>query len=283
MQHFVLEKDGLSIADIGFGDCTLGMDRLESSVDVVVTSPPYNVGTEYVDYVDKQDWGDYLDWSAQWIKRVAKRLTEDGSFFLNVGATPSRQTIPFAALQMALVHFKLQNTFIWIKSVAVEKEGSEEVYGHYQPINSARYVNSAHEYVFHLTKTGDVSLDRLSIGVPYKDATNVARWQKGSHLHCRGSTWFIPYETVQKREGVTSYPATFPVRLPELCLKLHGADKIKAVLDPFCGSGSTGVACARMGAPFVGFDTSRVACEISKARIAEAVGESPESFQVVVV
>ena len=69
---------------------------------------------------------------------------------------------------------------------------------------------------------------------------------------CRGNTWFIPYETIQRRDRDRPHPATFPVRLPEQCLKLHGLSRIKTVLDPFLGLGSTAVACARLGVDFIG-------------------------------
>jgi hypothetical protein len=70
--------------------------------------------------------------------------------------------------------------------------------GHYKPITSRRFVHDCHEFIFHLTKRGDVLLDRLALGVPYADKSNIARWghTAGRDLHCRGNTWFIPYRTV---------------------------------------------------------------------------------------
>ena len=54
------------------------------------------------------------------------------------------------------------------------------------------------------------------------------------------------------------HPATFPVKLPEMCIKLHGvSNKNILVVDPFCGIGSTAVACKRLGVSFVGFDIDK--------------------------
>ena len=65
--------------------------------------------------------------------------------------------------------------------------------GHYKPVNSSRYLNSAHEYVFHFTHHGDVPLDRLAIGVPYQDRSNVTRWGAGrSGLRYRGTPGSCP-------------------------------------------------------------------------------------------
>ena len=83
-------------------------------------------------------------------------------------------------------------------------------------------------------------------------------------MRCRGNTWFIPYETIQRRDRDRPHPATFPSRLPEQCLKLHGLSRIETAMDPFTGLGSTAVACARLGVNFIGSD-------IDEAYLAEAV------------
>ena len=63
--------------------------------------------------------------------------------------------------------FVLQNTIHWIKSITVADRGARRrlSVGHFKPINSKRYLTDCHEYVFHLTKTGNVPLDRLAVGV----------------------------------------------------------------------------------------------------------------------
>jgi site-specific DNA-methyltransferase (adenine-specific) len=163
--------------------------------------------------------------------------------------------------------FLLQNTIHWIKSIAVEdREGDLKSHGHFKPINSKRFLNDCHECIFHFTKTGRVELDRLAIGVPYQDKSNVARWShtRGSDLRCRGNTWFIPYETIQSREKERPHPATFPVQLAEWCIKLHGVSCVRTMLDPFLGIGNSAIAAKRCGVKkFIGF-------EIDEAYIAEA-------------
>jgi len=81
------------------------------------------------------------------------------------------------------------------------------------------------------------------------------RWQSGgSNLRCRGNTWFIPYDTIKNRETDRPHPATFPPRVPEYCLRLHGLDRLQLVVDPFLGLGSTAIACAKIGADFAGVE-----------------------------
>jgi site-specific DNA-methyltransferase (adenine-specific) len=264
-----VEKHGRQLT-IYREDCVTGMlKRLKpDSVDVVVTSPPYNLGTSYSKYDDKIEREDYLEWTEKWRDSVYEVLADDGSLFLNMGSKP---TDPWVALDVANVFrhiFVLQNTLHWVKSIALDKRfigkyskfENDISVGHYKPINSKRFVNDCHEYIFHFTKTGKIDVDRLSIGVPYRDKSNIGRWKSaGKDRRCRGNTWFMPYDTIVSRSKDRPHPATFPVSLPEFCIKLHGVDRTKHVLDPFLGLGSTARAVAQMlseglDADFSGFE-----------------------------
>src|SRR5205823_2184596 len=85
-------------------------------------------------------------------------------------------------------------------------------------------------------------------------------------VRCRGNTWFIPYETIQQRDRDRPHPATFPSRLPEQCLRLHGLSRIEVVMDPFTGLGSTAVACARLGVGFLGADLDEAYLKVAVER-----------------
>jgi site-specific DNA-methyltransferase (adenine-specific) len=240
------------------------------SVDVVVTSPPYNIGKAYSAYQDNKDPKVYLDWCEEWAIGVRRVLKLDGSFFLNVGTSSGN---PFFAFEVATVMkrmFELQNTIHWVKSISIDSGGSAESYGHFKPINSMRFLNDCHEYVFHFTPYGNTPLDRLAIGVPYADKTNIKRWAHtgGQDKRCRGNTWFIPYKTIRQRATQRPHPATFPTELAVKCIRLHGK-KNAVVLDPFLGIGHSAFAareCADMVSTFIGFDIDeeyiRVAREV---------------------
>jgi site-specific DNA-methyltransferase (adenine-specific) len=246
------------------GDCLDILGRLPAgSLDTIVTSPPYNLGIRYRTYDDAMPRERYLAWTGDWVAAARRALADAGSLFLNVGAKP---TDPWTAIDVALAarpHLQLQNTIHWIKSIAIEKElagsraGLKEdlAVGHYKPINSRRFLHDCHEFVFHFTPGGDTPLDRQAVGVRYQDPSNVGRWRGAAGgVRCRGNTWFIPYETIQSREKDRPHPATFPPRLPEMCLKLHGLPRITMVADPFLGLGATAVACAQLGISFVGIE-----------------------------
>ena len=246
------------------GDCLEVFDQLpHASIDAIVTSPPYNLGIRYRSYDDAIPRGKYLEWTGEWVRRAARALAVDGSLFLNVGAKPTEPWTALDVAQAARPHLRLQNTIHWIKSIAIEKSvagsraGLKEdlAVGHYKPINSQRFLHDCHEFVFHFTPEGTTPLDRQAIGVRYQDASNVGRWQTAaSGVRCRGNSWFIPYETIQNREKDRPHPATFPPRLPEMCLRLHGLRRIRTVADPFLGLGSTAVACAQLGKSFIGVE-----------------------------
>jgi len=251
------------------------MSRLTNeSVDLVVTSPPYNLGISYGKYADGQDRQSYLNWCRKWAAQIQRVLRSNGSFFLNVGSAPSN---PMLAHQIVIEltstsgGFLVQNTIHWIKSITIEdRNGNLKSHGHFKPINSKRFLNDCHEWVFHFTKNGRVELDRLAIGVPYQDKSNIARWShtRGSDVRCRGNTWFIPYETIQSREKERPHPATFPVKLAEWCIKLHGVSRVRTMLDPFLGIGNSAVAADRCGVKkFIGFEIDGAYLGVARRRI----------------
>jgi site-specific DNA-methyltransferase (adenine-specific) len=252
-------------------DCVKGMSQLPNEdVDLVVTSPPYNLGVRYGKFSDRQNRQSYLRWCREWAAQVRHVLESNGSFFLNIGSAPSNPMLPHEIvmeLTSASGGFVLQNTIHWIKSISIEdRAGDVRSFGHFKPISSKRFLNDCHEYIFHFTKTGRVEIDRLALGVPYQDKSNISRWShtRGSDLRCRGNTWFIPYETIQSRAKERPHPATFPVQLAEWCIKLHGVSRVQTMLDPFLGIGNSAIAAQRCGVKkFIGF-------EIDETYLAEA-------------
>jgi len=279
--------------DLRQHDCIKGMSCLaDESVDLVVTSPPYNLGISYGKYSDRQDRRSYLDWCGEWAEQIWRVLKSNGSFFLNVGAAPSNPMLPHEIVMTLREFFILQNTIHWIKSIAIEdrcsrrsvgdarashREAATAVssFGHFKPINSPRFLNDCHEYVFHFTKSGRVELNRLALGVPYQDKSNIARWShtRGKDLRCRGNTWFVPYETIQSREKERPHPATFPVQLAEWSIKLHGASRVRTMLDPFLGIGNSAVAAQSCNVKrFIGFEIDDAYLAEAKRRIANRRG-----------
>src|SRR5262245_38571559 len=107
------------------GDCLEVFRHLEpQSVDVIVTSPPYNLGINYNRYQDTLSHDDYLEWTHKWISAAARVLRSDGSLFLNVGAKPTDPWTAMDVAQAARSHLRLQNIIHWIKSIAIDRDSA---------------------------------------------------------------------------------------------------------------------------------------------------------------
>jgi len=273
------------------GDCLEGMRQMPAaSVDLVVTSPPYNLGIKYDTYEDESARPDFLNWCLEWATELKRLMTGEASFFLNLGASPQNPLLPHQLLLVLTGKpagengedplFVLQNTFHWIKSISVATRDGETVSaGHFKPINSKRYVNDCHEYVFHLTLSGGVNLERRAAGVPYADKSNIGRWghTQGQDMRCRGNNWFIPYDTIKSRDKDRPHPASFPVGLVEQCIRIHGNPESTHLLDPFNGIGTSALAAQRMGlASYTGFDIDEGYLAVSRERLAEVRNKPSE-------
>jgi site-specific DNA-methyltransferase (adenine-specific) len=132
------------------GDCLNVMRDLPSEVvDVVVTSPPYNLGIDYGTYCDTAPREEYLRWTVEWCRGVKRLLKPNGSFFLNIGAAPSNAMLPHEAVIALREEFVLQNTFHWMKSITVETRAGEEIsVGHFKPVSSKRFVTDVMSMCF---------------------------------------------------------------------------------------------------------------------------------------
>jgi site-specific DNA-methyltransferase (adenine-specific) len=227
-------------------------------------------------YDDSVSRSEYLDWMEKVAQECKRVLSDKGSFFLNIGYKPKDPWVAWEVAFRFRKHFDLQNVIHWIKSIALPQADvgdypnikGDIAVGHFKPVNSKRFVNKCHEYVFHFTKEGTVELDKLAVGVPYKDKSNIGRWKKAvQDVRDRGDTWFIPYETIRSREKQRPHPSAFPPQLPMMCILLHGLERTKLVLDPFIGIGNTAVACLRLGVDYIGFEIDESYVESAEQRL----------------
>lgn len=292
-------------------DCVEGMLALpEGSVDIVTTSPPYNLGIDYGTYQDNKPRQEYLEWLDKVFAAVKHCLKDDGHFFLNMGYSNIDPWVGMDVGNIARRHFILQNNFTWVKSITINDVTS----GHFKPINSPRFANPTWEHLFHFTKSGSVPCAKLAIGVPYMWDCNIdntgrikgrmakklgfkdikdfkknasqevkdkfdaelevkmANQKPKADTRCRGNSWYIPYDTIANREKHRgSHPATFPVALIEQCIKFSGV-KTGVLVDPFMGSGTSAVAAVKQGLEYVGFDIDADYRQFALDRITDVTG-----------
>lgn len=287
-------------------DCIQGMLALpEGSVDIIVTSPPYNLNIQYGTYKDDLPRDSYLKWLHDVFSAVKHCLKDDGHFFLNVGYSNVDPWVGMDVAGVARDLFVLQNNFTWVKSIYVDGKTS----GHFKPINSERYANTTWEHLFHFTKDGNVKCDKLGAGVSYewdcntdnsgrmrgrlvkkmgfdnykhfqKTATpeqveemqtrldeKLANAKPKPTMRCRGNTWYIPYDTISSRAKERGkHPATFPVGLTEQCIKFSGI-KQGVLVDPFMGSGTSAIGAMKQRLDYIGFDIDKDYVEFAQNRI----------------
>jgi site-specific DNA-methyltransferase (adenine-specific) len=222
------------------------------SVDVVITSPRYNFGKNYPGVSDKTSMDDYFQEMRELGKGLLHVIKEGGVVFLNVGCRAANPLHDVNVAQCFLdVGWVLQERIIWQKA---DEEGN----GHFTPINSNVYLNNLWESIFLFSKKGRVGLDRLAIGVPYKDQTNITRWKSGKTVHCRGDIWKIHYETIQSRDkDRAGHEATFPRELVIRCLRLMEKGRTGlTILDPCCGIGTVPCVAEEQGHIGIGIELS---------------------------
>lgn len=294
-------------------DCVTGMNELpEKSVDIFVTSPPYNLTINYGVYNDNKPRQEYLDWLDEVFTSIKRCLKDDGHFWLNVGYSNIDPWVGMDVAQVARKHFVLQNNFTWVKSISID----DNTKGHFKPINSDRFSNPTWEHLFHFTKTGNVICDKLSIGVPYMHDSNI---DKGSRMkgrmvkklgyanqkefyknatqeeinsleeevnlklkdvvktnkRCKGNSWFIPYDTIQNRNNHRgNHPATFPIKLVEDCIKFSNLNEGSLLIDPFMGSGTSAISALNCGLNYIGFDIDDDYINFANDRINDSLNKS---------
>jgi site-specific DNA-methyltransferase (adenine-specific) len=175
-------------------------------------------------------------------KEVNRVMNETGILFVNIGNSFDNQFKSFEVARDVIdCGFVLIQPVVWVK-------------GHHSPVQGNKHLNHLYEYIFMFSKGENYDLNRLAIGVPYKDKSNIGRWKVATKdLRCRGDVWYINYETVQ-HHSEKMHDAIFPKELPELCIKLGSSDPADIVLDPFLGSGTTMLAASELGRSSIGYE-----------------------------
>ncbi|MDE2859739.1 MAG: site-specific DNA-methyltransferase [Chloroflexota bacterium] len=229
----------------------------EESIDLIVTSPPYNVDIQYKSNNDDLTYDEYLDFSKDWMTRCYHWLKSDGRFCLNIPLDKNKggqQSVGADLTNIAKeIGYKYHSTIVW-------NEGNisrRTAWGSWMSA-SAPYVIAPVELIV----------------VLYKDS-----WKKTSgsresdisrdeFLAWTNGLWTFGGES-KKRIG---HPAPFPLELPDRAIKMFSFVG-DTVLDPFMGSGTTLVSALMNYRVGIGIDIAPEYCALAEKRIEQALVE----------
>ncbi|TEU11488.1 site-specific DNA-methyltransferase [Candidatus Bathyarchaeota archaeon] len=220
----------------------------DESVHLMVTSPPYNVGKEYDEDLDMDEYRGLLK---AVFREVYRKLVVGGRACVNVANLGRRPYIPlhsFIIEDMLDLGFLMRGEIIWQKAASA---GASTAWGSWMSASNPT-LRDVHEYILVFSKG---SMRREKEG---REST-IAR---DEFLEYTKSVWSFPTESA-KRVG---HPAPFPEELPYRLIQLYTFEG-DVVLDPFCGSGTTCIAALKTGRHYVGFDINEEYVNLAKDRI----------------
>jgi site-specific DNA-methyltransferase (adenine-specific) len=227
---------------------------LPESIDLVVTSPPYNVGIPYDTHDDRIAYDEYLDFSKRWMKRCHRWLRDDGRFCLNIPLDKNKggqQSVGADLTTLAKqCGFAYHATIIWNEGTISRRTA----WGSWASA-SAPYVIAPVELIVILYKKSW----KKSSGSQKSDIS------KEEFMEWTNGLWTFSGE----RRTRVGHPAPFPVALPLRCMKLFSFVG-DTILDPFMGSGSTLVAALQCRRHGIGIEIDRRYCERAVQRIKAA-------------
>ncbi|MDE1873604.1 MAG: site-specific DNA-methyltransferase [Candidatus Micrarchaeota archaeon] len=223
-----------------------------NSIDLIVTSPPYNLDIKYNSHNDKLSYEEYLEFSKKWLSRCFDWLKDDGRLCLNIPLDKNKDGQQSVGADLTTIAkqagFKYHSTVVW-------NEGNisrRTAWGSYASA-SAPYVIAPVELIVILykkswkktsgSKKSDIKPDEFM------------QWTSG--------IWTFQGESKKK----VGHPAPFPLELPTRCIKLFTFVG-DTVLDPFMGSGTTLIAAYKNDRRGIGIDIDLEYCKLAKKRLA---------------
>nr|MDO8086396.1 site-specific DNA-methyltransferase [Candidatus Sigynarchaeum springense] len=244
------KKAGITVVNDDFITTSLVAD---ASIDLLVTSPPYNVDIAYGNYKDDISYKQYLDFTRAWLGKAYAVLKDDGRACLNIPLDKNKggqQSVYADIITIAKdIGFQYHATIIWNE----QNISRRTAWGSWLSA-SAPFVIAPVEAIPVLYKK-----------VWKKERKGESDVTRDEFLEYTNAFWTFNGES-GKRVG---HPAPFPVELPRRCIKMFSYVG-DTVLDPFVGSGTTLVACAQNRRKGIGVEINPEYCKLARERL---VGE----------
>lgn len=245
----------------------------DNSVQLIITSPPYNVGKNYSEHDDTMDLREYLAFLKTIWKECSRVLVPGGRIAINVANTSRKPYLPlhaYIAQQLLDLGFLMRGEIIWDKGPSA---GISTAWGSFARASNPT-LRDVHEYILvfckelyklELTHGKESGIENLEF----------VEWTK--------SVWHSPQEQVEdseksmwrfdtrskRRDGKNApkHPAPFPIDLPLRLILLY-TNIGDVVLDPFVGSGTAAMAAKMTQRRYIGYDISAEYVAEANARLA---------------
>jgi site-specific DNA-methyltransferase (adenine-specific) len=232
------------------------MDGLESIRDehgparLIFTDPPYNIGIDYGGGrdQDKLDDVDYVAWVANWLALCWECLTDDGSLWVMIGDEYAADY----ALALKDAGFSIRSWIKWYETFGV---------------NCSNKFNRTSRHIFYAVKDESrFVFNPEPVTRPSDRQTKYGDSRAAAGGKIWDDVWQIPRLTGTCTERIPDFPTQLPLALVEpivLCASMPG----DLVVDPFNGSGTTGVAAIRNSRKYVGVEKSEKFTELAEMRL----------------
>ena len=226
-----------------------------AKIDLVITSPPYNLGIDYGAYKDDLDWQSYLEWTAEWMEGVSKALKISGRLVLNILSNIKSRN----KREQPLIDFGnlIRKHGLEIHGIGFWTDITRPSYTAWGSWKSASspYIYNPYEALIFAYKGQWARVDKG------EDTIN------GEHF-IKGVKGFYDFGTVRNE----SIPSVFPESLPLLFIALLSF-KNDLILDPFMGSGTTAWCAKKLGRRCIGIEIEEKYCKIAANRCRQEVME----------
>lgn len=225
----------------------------DNSVHLMITSPPYNVSKEYDDDLTLQE---YLELLRKVFSETFRILVNGGRACVNVANLGRKPYIPlsdYISKLMIDIGFYMRGEIIWNKASSASPSTA---WGSWQSASNP-ILRDIHEYILVFSK-GDYKRARTNTEMITKENTIT----KEQFMEWTKAVWTMNAVSA-KRVG---HPAPFPEELPYRLIQLYSF-KTDIIIDPFIGSGTTGLAALKTGRYFIGYEINENYIKLSKKRL----------------
>lgn len=239
-------------------DCFETMKRI-NGVDIVLTSPPYNISASiqgqdmYDEYQDNKTDDEYIDWTVDLFNSFDRIISPNGIVLYNISYSTRNPNMPYQLISniISRTNWEVGETIIWKKPWAVS-------------VNVLRgHLTRIWEFVIVFCKKGE--------NKTYISNREIKR-EVGSQIFYKNEYNFIE---APNNDGITDInKATYSTSLCEQLLNLF-APKGSIIYDPFMGTGTTAVACKKLGLDCYGSEISKQQVDYSLERLGETTEGKP--------